>query len=216
MIDSYRHKGLRKLLLDSLVKKGIKDREVLAAMMEIPRHLFFESTFLEYAYEDKPFPIAAGQTISQPFTVARQTELLEIKKRDRVLEIGTGSGYQTSVLVKMGARVYSIERQRILYEKAKKLLDELGYYPKNIKYGDGYKGWEAWAPFNKIIVTAGAPYVPEALKEQLAINGIMVIPVGESSQRMLRITRLSETEYQTEDFGAYKFVPLLKNKTNDQ
>ncbi|MBI9035933.1 MAG: protein-L-isoaspartate(D-aspartate) O-methyltransferase [Bacteroidales bacterium] len=214
MIDSYRHKGLRKRLIESIRQKGIKDEKVLDAINEIPRHFFFDSSFMEYAYEDKPFPIGAGQTISQPYTVARQTELLEIKKGDKVLEVGTGSGYQASILFQMGVQIYSIERQKILYQKTKKLLSELKYKVKTF-YGDGYKGLPSFAPFDKIIVTAGAPYVPDALKEQLKIGGILVIPVGDTSQTMTKIVRTAEDQWELSEYGEYRFVPLLKEKAND-
>ncbi len=214
MIDSYRHKGLRKRLIEDIRLKGIKDENVLEAMYEIPRHYFFDSSFMEYAYEDKPFPIGAGQTISQPYTVARQTELLRIQRRDKVLEVGTGSGYQATILYQMGAQVYSIERQKSLYQKTKKLLTECGYKVK-LYYGDGYKGLPAFAPFDKIIVTAGAPYIPDALKNQLKIGGILVIPVGVSSQIMTQIIRVSEDQWEVYEYGQYRFVPMLKDKAND-
>ncbi len=178
MEDTYKHKGLRKQLVDQINRKGITSRAVLAALNKVPRHLFMDSSFLEFAYEDKPFPIGSGQTISQPYTVAFQTELLEIKKGDKVLEVGTGSGYQACILMEMGARVYTIERQKNLYIKTKSLLLSMGYKPKSMSYGDGYKGLPAYAPFDKIIVTAGAPYVPDELIQQLKLGGYLVIPVG--------------------------------------
>ena len=216
MTDTYRHKGLRIKLAQLLSKKGIKNTAVLEAITKIPRHLFIPDNALhKYAYEDKPFPIGSGQTISQPYTVAFQTELLELKKREKVLEIGTGSGFQTAVLLEMGAKVFSIERQKALYERTRELLPNLGY-KATLFYGDGYKGLPTYAPFNKIIITAGAPYIPKALLSQLKVGGIMVIPVDEGdSQRMKKIVKLSETNYQTEDLSLFKFVPLLKEKGRD-
>ena len=174
MKDTYRHKGLRQQLVNQIKKKGITDATVLNAINTVPRHLFMDSSFLEFAYEDKPFPIGSGQTISQPYTVAFQTELLELKKGEKVLEVGTGSGYQACILMELGVKVYTIERQKNLYVKTKSLLASMGYKPKAISYGDGYKGLPAFAPFDKIIVTAGAPSVPVALKKQLAVSGKMV------------------------------------------
>ncbi len=199
MIDSFRHKGMRKQLRRVLLLKGIKNAAVLDALETVPRHLFLDKAFEEHAYEDKAFRIGAGQTISQPYTVARQTELLQLKKNEKVLEIGTGSGYQSSVLAEMGARVYSIERQKLLHETAKPLLAQLGYNVKTF-YGDGYLGLPSYAPFDKAIVTAGAPYIPPALIEQLKIGGILVIPVGEGdTQVMTTVTKI-------------RFVPLLEDK----
>ncbi len=209
MEDSYRHKGLRMRLVQEIAQKGIKDEIVLGAIAKIPRHLFFESGFMQFAYKDKAFPIGAGQTISQPYTVAFQTELLKIKPGDKVLEVGTGSGYQAAVLVEVGAKVYTIERQKELYDKTKVFLPRLGYRPLFF-YGDGYAGLPQFAPFEHIIVTAGAPYIPEDLLTQITIGGNMVIPVGEKTQHMIRITRLSETEFEQEDFGRFAFVPMLK------
>ncbi len=213
--DNYRHKGLRKKLIDQLREKGIRDEKVLDAMVSVPRHLFFDSAFMERAYEDKAFPIAAGQTISQPYTVAYQTELLKIKTRDKVLEIGTGSGYQSAVLYKMGAKVYSIERQRELYKSATALLHELGYTGIQTFYGDGFEGLPTFAPFDKIIITAGASEIPEKLLQQLKPGGIMVIPYGASSQKMMRITRKDEKHFDSEEFGDFTFVPLLHGKANE-
>jgi protein-L-isoaspartate(D-aspartate) O-methyltransferase len=215
MIDTYRTKGLRKQLVDTIRRKGIKDEAVLNAILAVPRHLFMESSFLEFAYEDKPFPIGSGQTISQPYTVAFQTELLKVKKGDKILEVGTGSGYQASVLIEMGAKVYTIERQRKLYLKTKELLKKLGYQPKKITFGDGYKGLPAYAPFDKVIVTAGAPFVPQPLLEQLKPGGILVIPVGEDVQNMKRIIKMNDTKFIEEDHGFFRFVPLLNNKAED-
>ena len=212
--DTFRHKGMRRQLIKSIGKKGIREGAVLDALNEIPRHLFMDSSFLEFAYEDKPFPIGSGQTISQPYTVAFQTELLEVKKGDKVLEVGTGSGYQACVLIEMGAKVYTIERQRSLFMKTKQLLSELNYQPKKMIYGDGYKGLPSYAPFDKVIVTAGAPFVPEALLEQLKVGGILVIPVGTDVQVMKRIIKLDVDNYKEEEHGLFQFVPLLGDKAN--
>jgi protein-L-isoaspartate(D-aspartate) O-methyltransferase len=215
MIDSYKHKGLRKQLVETIRKKGIEDINVLNAIENVPRHFFFDSSFLNFAYEDKAFPIGAGQTISQPYTVAFQTELLEIKKGDKVLEVGTGSGYQACILAEMGARVYSIERQKSLYGKASKFIPSIGYIVK-LFYGDGYKGLPAFAPFDKIIVTAGAPFIPEALTEQLKPGGILVIPLGAGDiQIMTTITKISESEFKKREHGTFRFVPLLGDKAKD-
>lgn len=213
MIDSFRHKGLRKKLVEELKSKGIADTAVLEAIGTIPRHLFFESSFLEFAYQDNAFPIGAGQTISQPYTVAVQSSLLDIQKGDKVLEIGTGSGYQAAVLYQMGAKVFSIERQRELYLKTKTLMSELGYRIKMF-YGDGYLGLPAYAPFNKIIITCGAPFVPEKLLEQLKPGGIMVIPLGENTQTMTTFQKISDTEFIRKEHGEFRFVPMLGNKAD--
>lgn len=213
-IDSLRHQGMRKRLVEGLKIKGIRNEAVLEALRKVPRHLFMESTFINFAYKDQAFPIGAGQTISQPFTVAFQTQLLEIEKNDKVLEIGTGSGYQAAVLLEMGARVFTIERQRELYQKVQSFLPEIGYRPACF-FGDGYKGLPNFAPFDKILVTAGAPQVPEELKQQLKIGGRLVIPVGpEQRQEMLVITRISENDFKSEKHGAFVFVPLLKGTVN--
>lgn len=213
MIDSFKHKGLRKQLIDLLRHKGIRDEKVLQAMESVPRHFFFESSFLSYAYEDKPFPIGAGQTISQPYTVAYQTELLDVKKGDKVLEIGTGSGYQACILAKLGARVYSIERIKSLYLRAKSLLPTIDCNHVKLFYGDGYKGLPSYAPFNKILITAAAPYIPETLTEQLTKDGILVVPLGGSDvQVMTRLIKTSPTTHKTEDHGYFRFVPLLEDK----
>ncbi len=209
MEDSYRHKGLRMRLVQEIAQKGIKDEIVLNAIGKIPRHLFLESGFMQFAYKDKPFPIGKGQTISQPYTVAFQTELLQVKQGDKVLEVGTGSGYQAAVLLEVGAKVYTIERQKELYDKTKIFLPRLGYRPLFF-YGDGYEGLPQFAPFDHIIVTAGAPSIPESLLTQIAVGGNMVIPVGGDTQHMIRITRLSETEFEQEDYGRFAFVPMLK------
>jgi len=216
MTDTFKHKGLRKQLAALLKEKGITDAQVLKAIETIPRHLFIPDNALhKFAYEDKPFPIGSKQTISQPYTVAFQTQILNIKKREKVLEIGTGSGYQTAVLLEVGAKVFSIERQKALFDRTKKLLPQLGYNT-NLFYGDGYKGLPAYAPFDKIIVTAGAPYIPKDLLYQLKINGVMVIPVGEGDDQMMKkIVRTAENNFETEDLGMFRFVPLLKEKGQD-
>ena len=210
--DNFRHKGKRQQLVKTIHKKGIQDKKVLDAIGKIPRHLFMDSSFEDHAYQDKAFPIAADQTISQPYTVAFQTEKLEIEKGDAVLEIGTGSGYQTAVLCELGARVYSIERQRELYKKTKSFLTKLGYRPKHLSFGDGYKGLPEYAPFDKIIVTAGAPFVPKDLLAQLKSGGRMVIPVGDEVQVMTLFIRKSNWEFDKTEFGEFRFVPLLENK----
>jgi protein-L-isoaspartate(D-aspartate) O-methyltransferase len=213
MIDSYKHKGLRKNLANEIKKKGISDQRILNAINKIPRHFFLDSSFLEFAYQDKPFPIGSGQTISQPYTVAFQTQLLKVKKGDKVLEIGTGSGYQACILLEMGARVFTIERQKSLYQKTKKILPTIGYNPKMF-YGDGYKGLPAYAPFDKIIVTAGASYISDPLIKQLKINGILVIPVGDMNiQIMTTILKTSDTKYEKKEHGTFIFVPMIENRT---
>lgn len=210
--DSFKHKGKRLQLAAIVEAKGVKDKKVLEAIKTIPRHLFMDSSFEDHAYQDKAFPIAADQTISQPYTVAYQTELLEIKKGDSVLEIGTGSGYQTAVLCELGAKVYSIERQQELFKKTKIFLSKLGYRPKFLSFGDGYKGLPEYAPFDKIIVTAGAPFVPKALLAQLKVGGRLVIPVGENVQVMTLYVRTSEKNFDKKEFGDFRFVPLLEDK----
>ena len=208
--DTYRHKGLRKRMVDALRRRGISDEALLTAMNAVPRHFFLDKAFEEHAYEDKPFPIGHEQTISQPFTVAYQTALLDIKPGDRVLEIGTGSGYQAAILAALGAKVYTVERQEALYFSAKKLLAEMGFTSVKCYFRDGTKGLPEYAPYHKIVVTAGAPVVPEALKQQLAVGGILVIPVGEEVQYMYRIERISETEHKEEMLDAFRFVPFLE------
>ncbi len=215
MEDNYRHKGLRNKLIEKLIEKGITDEKVLSAIRSVPRHWFMDSSFLQFAYEDKAFPIGSGQTISQPYTVAVQTSLLNIKKGDKVLEVGTGSGYQSCVLIALGAKVYTIERQRKLYLKTKEFMQKIGYRVKYATYGDGFLGLPAFAPFDKIIVTAAAPVIPEALKEQLKVGGVLVIPTGEGTQKMLRLTKTDEHNFETEEFGDFKFVPLLRGKADD-
>lgn len=214
MVDTYKHKGLRKQLVALIRSKGITDENVLAAIEKIPRHLFLDSSFTEFAYQDKPFPIGNGQTISQPYTVAFQSELLMINKGDKVLEVGTGSGYQACVLVELGAKVFTIERHRTLYLKTKEFLPTIGYRPRMF-YGDGYAGLPAFAPFDKIIVTAGAPYIPEALKLQLKIGGVLIVPVGEDVQTMTSLVRKSETEFEQLEHGSFRFVPLLNDRVDE-
>ncbi len=214
MNDSYQHKGLRQKLIQSLGEKGIRNKEVLDALNRIPRHLFMDSSFINFSYADKAFPIAAGQTISQPYTVAFQTELLEVKKHQKVLEVGTGSGYQTAVLLELGTRVYTIERQKELYATAMEILKSLSY-KASFHYGDGYEGLPTFAPFDRILVTAGAAEVPKKLLEQLAIGGRMVIPIGgKFSQKMILIVKESEEEYKETVHGNFAFVPLLPGKSN--
>lgn len=211
MEDSYRHKGMRRRLVSDLRQKGISDERILTAMEQLPRHFFLEKAFEEWAYEDKPFPIGYDQTISQPYTVAFQTMLLDVKERDKVLEIGTGSGYQAAILAMLGARVYTVERQEGLYKKAKTLLAQLA--PGNVRcfYRDGSKGLSEYAPFDRILATAGAEAVPQALLEQLNPNGgILVIPIGRNSQVMHKITRFPDGSYKDEEKGEFKFVPFLK------
>ncbi len=212
--DGYREKGLRQQLVNEIIKKGIKDTRIIDAIGKIPRHLFMDSAFVNFAYVDKAFPIGSGQTISQPYTVAFQTELLELKKGDKILEIGTGSGYQTAVLIELGAKVFTIERQRELFLKVQRFLPKLGYNPQFF-YGDGYLGKPTYGPFDKILITAGAPEIPQALLSQLKIGGCMVIPLGEKEQTMQRITKVGEDDFLNEDFGTFAFVPLLKGTAND-
>jgi protein-L-isoaspartate(D-aspartate) O-methyltransferase len=207
--DNYKHKGMRRALVKIIKEKGIKDERVLQAINKVPRHYFFENAFLEHAYQDKAFPIGEGQTISQPYTVAFQTELLKVNKGDAVLEIGTGSGYQSCILLEMGAKVYTIEYNRKLYELAKRNLPEMGYNPQFF-LGDGSKGLPTFAPFDKILVTAGAPFVPGSLISQLKEGGCLVIPVGDNkTQKMLRITKAKDNKIIKEEFDNFSFVPLL-------
>ncbi|MEO8516940.1 MAG: protein-L-isoaspartate(D-aspartate) O-methyltransferase [Flavobacterium sp.] len=212
MKDTAKHQGLRNQLIKVLQLKGIADKNILEAIKKIPRHLFLNSSFEDFAYQDKPFPIGAGQTISQPYTVAFQTELLQVKKDDKILEIGTGSGYQTAVLFHLGAKVYSIERQNELFKKTSLLLPKLGIRPKHLVFGDGYKGLPNYAPFDGIIVTAGAPIIPQPLMAQLKIGGRLVIPVGEDTQVMTLLIRKTETQFEKHEFGDFRFVPLLEDK----
>lgn len=209
LIDNYREKGARKHLVATLKERGITDQQVLAAIGKVPRHYFFDETFWVQAYKDIAFPIGDGQTISQPYTVAYQTELLHIQPGDKVLEIGTGSGYQTCILLELKAKVYTIERQENLYNRTRMVLPKMGYHPE-FYLGDGSKGIPEQAPFDKILVTAGAPFVPEILLKQLRIGGIMVIPVGdENQQKMITVLRVSETEYDKIVLDTFRFVPLV-------
>lgn len=209
MEDSYRHKGLRRSLIKTLKEKGIQNPAVLDAIGKVPRHFFFEKAFIDHAYQDKAFPIGEGQTISQPYTVAFQSELLELKPGDAVLEIGTGSGYQACILLEMGAKVFTIEYNKVLFDRTKDFLPKIGYRPRFF-WGDGSKGLPAFAPYDKIIVTAGAPVVPKALIEQLKEEGKLVIPVGDDrTQRMLRITKKEDNKLIKEEFDNFSFVPLL-------
>lgn len=216
--DEYLYQGKRKRLVEQLKEKGITSQAVLNTILKIPRHLFFDQSterpaLLDHAYSDKALKIGAGQTISHPFTVAFQTEKLNIIKGDKVLEIGTGCGYQTAVLLEMGAKVYTIERQKELFDKTKVFLPLLGYKGARLVYGDGYKGLPHYAPFDKIIVTAAAPYIPQDLLAQLKIGGIMVIPLGEGEEQIMNvIVKKSGTEFDKQAFGKFKFVPMLQNK----
>lgn len=207
--DSFRHQGLRARLVEEVRSKGIKDKNVLKAIGHVPRHLFMDSAFVKFAYRDTAFPIGEGQTISQPYTVAFQTELLRVKPGDKILEVGTGSGYQAAVLAEMGAELFTIERQAALHQKSSRLLISLGYNKIKFVLGDGYEGVPASAPFDGIIITAGAPEVPQQLLLQLKEGGVMVAPVGREMQVMKRITRLSDDEFEQESFGQFKFVPML-------
>ena len=212
MLDSYKHKGLRNKLVEELINKGIKDLSVLDAIANVPRHLFMDSGFIDHAYQDKAFPIGSGQTISQPFTVAFQTELLNVKKGDKILEIGTGSGYQAAVLCELGAKVFTIERIKELYRKTSVFLPSINYRPKKMIYGDGNIGYVEECPYDGIIVTAGASEIPEKLFTQLKIGGRLVVPIGAEVQKMVLYIKKAENEYEIKDFGDFQFVPLLKNK----
>ena len=212
MKDTSKHQGLRNQLAKLLEEKGITDKNVLNAIRKIPRHLFLNSSFEDFAYQDKAFPIGSGQTISQPYTVAFQSQLLQVKKGDKILEIGTGSGYQTAVLCLLGAKVYSVERQNELFKTTSLLLPKLGIRAKHLSFGDGYKGLPNHAPFDSIIVTAGAPIIPKPLMAQLKIGGKLVIPVGDKEQIMTMLIRKNETQFEKHEFGDFKFVPLLENK----
>jgi len=203
---------MRQQLVEVVKSKGVTDENVLKALSKVPRHLFMDSGFLDHAYQDKAFPIAADQTISQPYTVAFQTQLLQVKKDDKILEIGTGSGYQCAVLCEMGAKVYSIERQLELFKLTSKFLPKLGYRAKKLIFGDGYKGLNEEAPFDGIIVTAGAPFVPKPLLSQLKIGGRLVIPVGEATQVMTLYIRKGPKDFEKHEFGEFRFVPLLEDK----
>jgi protein-L-isoaspartate(D-aspartate) O-methyltransferase len=211
-IDNYREKGARKQLVEILRKKGIEDEQILKAIGKVPRHFFFDETFWKQAYKDIAFPIGEGQTISQPYTVAYQTQLLHVKKGDKVLEIGTGSGYQACILMELGADLYTIERQEKLYERTTQVLPYMGYRP-HFFLGDGSRGIKEHAPYDKIIVTAGAPTIPEELLKQLNIGGILVIPVGnEESQKMVTILKTAENEYERHVLDTFRFVPLVGDK----
>jgi protein-L-isoaspartate(D-aspartate) O-methyltransferase len=206
--DSFLHQGLRRKLVEQVRSKGIKDQRILDAMMKIPRHAFMDSTFLKFAYQDQAFPISSGQTISQPYTVAFQTELLDLQLHQKVLEVGTGSGYQAAILAEMGVRVFSIERIRKLHQDALVILRELGY-PVKLFLGDGYQGLPTYAPFDKILITAAAPSIPEALMQQLAIGGILVAPVGaRDSQVMTRCIRTGPDDFDFSTHGTFVFVPM--------
>ena len=210
--DTLKHKGKRNKLINLLKQKGITDEIVLNALNKIPRHLFIDSIFEDLAYEDRAFPILSNQTISHPYTVAFQTHLLHIQKGEKVLEIGTGSGYQTAVLVALGAQVYTIERQKELFDFSKKILRKINFLPKHQIFGDGYLGLPSFAPFDKIIITAGVPTMPKKLLEQLTIGGVMVIPIGEKEQKMYTVLKLDENTFETMEFGDYQFVPMLENR----
>ena len=212
MQDTLKQKGLRRQLISSLKAKGILNETVLDVMTKIPRHFFMDPSLVNFAYEDKAYPILANQTISQPYTVAFQTELLEVSAFHKILEIGTGSGYQTAVLLGLSPNVYTIERQQSLFKQTQRLFLQLGLRPKKQIFGDGYKGLPKIAPFDRIIVTAGAPEVPKPLMNQLAIGGKLIIPLGANTQIMTRFTRTSTLVFDKEEFGQFKFVPLLENK----
>ena len=211
--DSYRHKGLRKKLIDSLRQKGITNEQVLDAMMNIPRHFFLDTALDHIAYEDRAFPIGEGQTISQPYTVAYQTQLLEVEPYDKILEIGTGSAYQASVLAEMGANVFTIERQKKLFELNKEFIFRKKYSNIKFFYGDGFEGLPTFAPFDKILITAAAPFIPPKLVQQLKIGGKMVIPLDDDGmQKMMRITKNEDGSYEEETFSNFSFVPMLKGR----
>ncbi|AUC15352.1 protein-L-isoaspartate O-methyltransferase [Tenacibaculum sp. SZ-18] len=212
MRDTTKHQGLRNQLANVLSGKGITDEKVLNAVRKIPRHLFIDSSFEDHAYQDKAFPIAADQTISHPYTVAFQSQVLEVKEGDKVLEIGTGSGYQTAVLLELRAEVYTIERQHELFKRTSLFLPKIGYRPKKFIFGDGYKGLPEQAPFDKIIVTAGAPFIPNPLLSQLKIGGKLLIPVGNKTQIMTLLLRKSAKEFEKHELGDFKFVPMLKKR----
>ena len=212
MKDTLKHRGMRKNLADVVAAKGITDKKVLEAIKTVPRHLFLDSGFEDHAYQDKAFPIGADQTISQPYTVAFQTELLEVKPNDKILEIGTGSGYQTAVLLHLRAKVYTIERQLELFKTTKLFFNKMHYRPKKMIFGDGYKGLPEEAPYDGIIVTAGAPEVPKPLLSQLKVGGRLVIPVGVDEQIMTLFVRKSEKDFEKKEYGSFRFVPLLEDK----
>lgn len=212
MQDSFKYKGMRRKLIEELRSKGIKDGKILDAFESVPRHFFLDNAFAEQAYSNIAFQIGSGQTISHPYTVAFQTFLMDIQRGDKVLEIGTGSGFQTCILCELGAKVFSIERHKELHLKAKNIVRYLKYNAR-LSFGDGYKGLPAFAPFDKIIITCGAPDVPQSLIDQLIVGGVMVIPIGEGGiQKMVRVTKISENETSTEEFGEFSFVPMLEKK----
>lgn len=215
VIDDFKHKGRRSQLVDLLRRKGIEDENVLNAINQVPRHMFLDSAFEQFAYEDKAFPIAAGQTISHPYTVAAQSSLLHLKPGDKVLEIGTGSGFQAAVLVKMGAEVYTIERQKDLFDFSQRMFRKIKIEPRYAIYGDGYKGLPSFAPFDRIIVTAGSSTLPKTLLKQLKIGGIMVIPIGDVNQKMFTIMRVAERDFEKMEFGDCAFVPMLERTQKD-
>ena len=215
MVDSYRHKGMRKKLVETIKQKGITNESILNAINKIPRHLFLDSSFLEFAYDDKPFPIGSGQTISQPYTVAFQTEILEVSRGHKVLEIGSGSGYQACVLEEMGAKVFSIERQKKLYLKTKEFIESLGYKIRFF-YGDGNKGMPSFGPYDRILITAATPDIPDELIKQLKPGGMLVAPLGKGDvQTMIRLTKDNDNKITEERYGNFRFVPMLKNKADD-
>jgi len=212
MQDTFKYKGMRKKLINELREKGISQESILDAFDRVPRHYFLDNAFAEQAYSNMPFQIGSGQTISHPYTVAFQTQLLDINRGDKVLEIGTGSGFQTSVLCALGAKVFSVERHKPLHLKAKSILQKLGFTPR-LSFGDGYKGLPLFAPFDKVIITCGAPRIPTDLVDQLKIGGIMIIPIGEGDeQEMKRITKISATALEIEEFGVFSFVPMLEQR----
>ena len=212
MIDTSKHQGQRKQLVDQLKDKGIKDTKVLDAIAKVPRHLFMDPALEDYSYLDKAFPIAAGQTISQPYTVAFQTQLLKVKKGEKVLEIGTGSGYQSAILINLGVKLYTIERQHELYKKTSRLLNNMGLKPKKGIFQDGTLGLVEHSPYDAIIVTAAAESIPKTFLDQLLVGGRLVIPVGKNSQKMTRYTKMKENKMKREVFGSFRFVPLLRNR----
>jgi protein-L-isoaspartate(D-aspartate) O-methyltransferase len=215
MIDNYRHQGLRNKLVESLRNSKITDERVLEAIRKVPRHFFMDSSFLEFAYEDKAFPIGSGQTISQPYTVAFQTELLEVAKDQKILEIGTGSGYQACILLELGAKVFTLERQINLYKRVKTFFEK-HHYQARVFHRDGYEGLSSFAPFDRILITAAIPQIPDSLKAQLKTGGILVAPVGKSGlQLMLKMRKISETEFTQEFHGGFVFVPMLPGTAND-
>jgi protein-L-isoaspartate(D-aspartate) O-methyltransferase len=215
MEDSYRTKGLRRKMVETVKGCGITDQRVLEALLKVPRHVFLDKAFVETAYENRAFSIGEGQTISQPYTVAYQTALLDVKPGDRVLEVGTGSGYQAAILAEMGAQVYTLERIKKLYDRTKSLLKSIGYKQIRCFHADGFEGLPGLAPFDKIIITAAAPEIPEKLKKQLSIGGIMIIPYGEGeTQKMIKIVRVSEDAFEQEELDSFSFVPMLKGKTD--